>query len=469
MTEATSADTVPDVTPESTPDVTPDTAQDTAPDPTPDVPDTDMSKTSLSEGPAQMGEDTGGTGEDTQDTAAEVDAQPDPEVTSSAEPVVSQSAPVADAGSVPEAVESPTETPADTMAEAATETPPNADPTPLTAPPAPPAAPEKRGGFFPMLLGGAVAAGLGYGTHYVQTSTAPDTGADTEIAALQAELAQVRALAEQEPDLSALEDRIAALAPADPVAPVDIAPLQAELDALRAQIAALPDMSAMQAEIDALRNAPQVDLTPIEQALSSLDAAYAPVPDQIAALQQDMDALRDLATAEVAAAEAAVDAALASAGLDRIRAALVTGAPFEDAVAQVAQSGADVPAALTEAAGGVQTVEMLQDSYGAAARAAIAASLQSAPAESATEKLGNFFRAQIGARSLAPRDGDDADAVTSRAGAAVADGDLPAALEELAALPEAGRAAMSDWLGAVETRLNAVAALDALQASITTE
>jgi hypothetical protein len=83
--------------------------------------------------------------------------------------------------------------------------------------------------------------------------------------------------------------------------------------------------------------------------------------------------------------------------------------------------------------------------------------------------LGNFLRAQVGARSLAPRDGDDADAITSRAAVAVAEGDLAAARAELDALPEAGRDAMRNWLTAVDTRLNALMAVTELSADITTE
>ncbi|SUZ30397.1 hypothetical protein ROE7235_00117 [Roseibaca ekhonensis] len=346
--------------------------------------------------------------------------------------------------------------------------------TPPIAPPTPAPEPQKRGGFLPLLLGGVVAGGIGYGAHFYQTNmqaTVPDeasalTAMEAEIGALRTELADLREAVAQGPDLSDLEAQIAALEPAD------IGGVQAAIDDLRSRVAAIPevDEAALQAQIEALRAEPDVDLGPVEDSLAELEAAYAPMPEQMAALQADMDALRALATEEVAQAEAAVDTALATAGLDRIRAALVTGASFDDAVAQLAEAGADVPAALSDAASdGVQTVEQLQDSYGVAARAAIGTSLQAAPAESATEKLGNFFRAQVGARSLAPREGDDPDAVTSRAGAVVAEGDFASALDELSALPDEGRAAMDDWLTAVNTRLNAAAALDALQAEISTE
>jgi hypothetical protein len=339
------------------------------------------------------------------------------------------------------------------------------------AAPAPAPAPERRGGFFPVVLGGAVAAGLGYGAHYLQSSQQPAPRTGAEIAALQAELADLRATvaelpapgasAPQSPDLSDLTARIAALESSDASDAPDLSEIEGAVDGLRVDIAALPDI---QAQLDDLSGLTQVDLGPVEDEIAALASRIAPVPDQIAALQAEMADLRTLATEEVAQAEAAVDAALAQAGLDRIAAALVTGAPFDAATIQLTEAGIDVPDALaTPASDGVPTVESLQDGYGEAARAAIAASLQTAPAESATEKLGNFFRAQVGARSLAPREGDDPDAITSRAAVAVAEGDLSAALDELSALPEAGLGAMDDWVSAVQTRLNAVAALDALQ------
>ena len=300
-----------------------------------------------------------------------------------------------------------------------------------------------------MFLGGLVAGGIGYGAHVLQTGQQPGTDA---LDGLRADVADLRATVAQGPDLSEINARIAAI---DIPEPTDLSGVQAEIDDLRGQIAALPrpQTDALQAQIDALRAEPDLDLTPLQDDLAALEAklaplqddlaaledAYAPVPDQIAALQRDMADLRALATEEVAQAEAAVDTARATAGLDSLRSALVTGAPFADAVAQLQQAGVQVPAVLVDAApDGVQTLDALQDRYDAAARAAVSASLQNAPTASVTEKLGNFLRAQVGARSLAPRDGDDPDAMTARAGAAVAEADLQGALDELAALPRGG-------------------------------
>jgi hypothetical protein len=185
------------------------------------------------------------------------------------------------------------------------------------------------------------------------------------------------------------------------------------------------------------------------------------------ALQADMADLRDLAETRVTAAESAVDAALARAGLDMVRAALDTGAPFDGAVAQIAQAGVTVPADIAAVAGaGIVTPDALIESFDAHARDALRASLTELPATSTTERLGNFLRAQVGARSTAPRDGDDPDAILSRAGAAVQAGDFATALQELDALPDAGRAAMADWTRAATARAAALAALPDLTQAI---
>ena len=106
------------------------------------------------------------------------------------------------------------------------------------------------------------------------------------------------------------------------------------------------------------------------------------------------------------------------------------------------------------------TLDQLQMSFDAPARAALTASLK---AESKTEgplgAVSNFLRVQTGARSVEPREGTDPDAVLSRASALVAQGDLPTALTELQGLPEAGQAAMAGWVAQANAYLAAETAL----------
>jgi hypothetical protein len=83
--------------------------------------------------------------------------------------------------------------------------------------------------------------------------------------------------------------------------------------------------------------------------------------------------------------------------------------------------------------------------------------------------LGTFFKNQLGARSVTPRDGTDPDAILSRAEAAAATGNLEAALAEVATLPEGVGSIFDEWSALAESRRAALAALDAMTQSVTQE
>ena len=63
---------------------------------------------------------------------------------------------------------------------------------------------------------------------------------------------------------------------------------------------------------------------------------------------------------------------------------------------------------------------------------------------------------------MAPRDGDDPDAVLSRAEAALQSGDLQAALDTLTALPDVARAELADWTARATHRIDVLAAIDGM-------
>ncbi|PJE34836.1 hypothetical protein CVM52_20190, partial [Pseudooceanicola lipolyticus] len=71
----------------------------------------------------------------------------------------------------------------------------------------------------------------------------------------------------------------------------------------------------------------------------------------------------------------------------------------------------------------------------------------------------------LGARSVEPRAGDDPDAILSRAEAAVSTGQLQQALDELAALPDAAKPALADWIDSAQRRIAAKQAATALMQS----
>ncbi|RNF35126.1 hypothetical protein [Paracoccus methylarcula] len=164
--------------------------------------------------------------------------------------------------------------------------------------------------------------------------------------------------------------------------------------------------------------------------------------------------------------EAAADStkrAQAVAAVAALQAALDKGVTAQDAQQALADAGMDAPEALQQ---DIPSIETLQDSFGDASRAALRASLSGEGGQGGN-MLTNFLKAQTGARSVAPREGDDPDAVLSRANAKVEAGDIAAALEEMAALPDAAREApaMAEWLAGASAFSDAQAALSDLSAT----
>ena len=319
-------------------------------------------------------------------------------------------------------------------------------PAPIAKKPAPQPtpAPEQQGRFLPLVLGGLIAGVIGFA---VATFTAPPV--DNTLA---------NQVAAQSSAMSELEQRVANLPEIPPETDLSginavLADLTARLDALEAQpavTAATPnvdvDMSAVNADMDALRaqiaemtNAAQTELADARAAASSIEE-----------------------NAEAAARKAAGRAALA-----RVQTALESGAPIGAALGDLeAATGSTAPDALIAAQDGVPTLASLQEQFPEAARAALATARSEGVAGEEATGLGAFLRNQLDVRSTAPREGNDADAVLSRAEAAVRTGRLSDALAEVSALPESARAAMSDWLSQAEARASAIAATDILSSTL---
>lgn len=332
-------------------------------------------------------------------------------------------------------------------------------------PPAPPRQSGAAGAFFGLVLGGVVAAGAGFGLARFMPDLLPMGSANDlsvtvaaqaeEIAALRAELV---ALPPPDPQIEA---RLSALE----AAPSDGATLDGRLAALEAEIADLrarPATGASSASPEML-----AELAALKEQVAALGAGGSVPADVIAAAEAAEARLKAAdasATAMAEQAEAAAAAARRGAALDRIAAALDSGAPFASALPEL--GGADLPPVLVDnAAVGLPTVADLADSFPEAARNALEAALRANMGESWTDRVSSFLRSQTGLRSLTPREGNDPDAVLSRAEAALAQGRVADAITELAAMPEAGKPALADWLALAQTRADAEVAVAALAAN----
>ncbi len=178
--------------------------------------------------------------------------------------------------------------------------------------------------------------------------------------------------------------------------------------------------------------------------------------DQAATLRKAIDQ-----TARRAAAESA---------LGRIQSALQLGGGYAAAVKQIEAQGYTVPPALGDpAATGVASRDTLIAAWPDASRAALAASLKAEMGSGVVARLGAFLRVQTGLRALHPRPGNDPDAILSRAEADLRQGALKQSLQELSALPEPGRKAMAGWIARAQTRLDALEAANRLAGQISSK
>ncbi len=318
----------------------------------------------------------------------------------------------------------------------------------------------KRGGFVPMVLGGVIAAGLGYGVaQYVPLSTfgislpasERDTAIDTQfkdltdqIAALQGAIDNAPAVPDYSADIEAAQDAVAGV--------------QTEL-----------------AEGLAVVNAKILEIAKRPLASGDASGAVAAYEAELSAMQDRITAVADEATAKIAAAEAKAteleanasavsDAALARAALMRVETAVARGGAFDEPLATFAEmTGSDVPEALQSASiSGLATLPELQAAFPDAARDALAASRKENASGDALGRVGAFLKTQVNARSLTPREGADPDAVLSRVEAALRDDRLDIALTEIQGLPASGQEALATWTAAAQARLDAVSALQAI-------
>lgn len=323
------------------------------------------------------------------------------------------------------------------------------------------AATPKKGGssFVPLLLGGAVAAAIGFGAaRFPDQWPFGQPSEDPMIA-----------------EVATLQDRIAGLESSTAAQGDSLSALAADdgLDRLRDETAGTMDqlrtqLDGMTAKLDELENRIHtVEKLPQGSGMEAAAAAAAAYERELQQMRQMLDTelaritsqKEDAQTLEVSAAETA-RAAAARAAMARVHAALETGQPFGDALFDLTENaGLAAPDALSAiAADGVATQQTLQSSFPEAARASLDASIRAAVEAGEMDRVSAFFRTQLGTRSLEPKEGGDPDAILSRAEAALKAGQLDTALTELTAMPAAGQPALAPWIATATARRDALAA-----------
>jgi hypothetical protein len=336
-----------------------------------------------------------------------------------------------------------------------------------------PDTPKKKSGFLPLVFGGLIAGGIGFGaaTYYYMQQPVIDPDTITVLAArIGAQEQQINGF---DGVVSTLTTRIEEETGYDDLATM--------LEGLKAATSAADDLLADKlAGIVNTVTAIDARLTTLEK--RPVSQAGGVTPEAAAAYERELNAMRKLletqkaeigqmadeAAARIEGAEqkaasledragAKARAATVRTAMSRVQAAMESGNPFSSALTELTSEGVAVPAGLT--GDGVPTLAALQDSFADAARAGLDASVKAVAGDGAMDKLSAFFKSQVGVRSLEPREGDDPDAVLSRAEAAVRSGNLSTALALVAMLPDVGQAAMAGWVDMASQRQSAEAAV----------
>ena len=339
----------------------------------------------------------------------------------------------------------------------------------------------RKSAFIPLLLGGVVSGVIGFGaaTYYFMNRPSDEAQALVQVqAALDAQQGTLGSVNSKVEELSTTMTSVKSdfggqvseltetvgqkdreLADALESMSGSIADFETRLTALEKRpIAEAGGMTseaaaAYERELRTMRDLLETQRTDIEKLAAEATARIEGVAQQAASAEQAAEE-----TAKITAVRVAVS---------KLQSALDNGGAFDATVANLAGAGVEISPVLADAAkGGVPTLMELQESFPKAARAGLSASVKATTGDGAVSAIGSFFRSQVGARSLEPREGDDPDAVLSRAEAALGNDNIADAIALISALPKEGQAEMSDWVNAANMRLNAVDAVHVLANSL---
>jgi hypothetical protein len=229
-------------------------------------------------------------------------------------------------------------------------------------------------------------------------------------------------------------------------------------------IAALSDqMTQLDERLSALEKSTIESAIP-DDLVAKYRAEIESINEYLATQRTELQGFMEDAKTKAQAAEDAARAATLRGVLDKISVAMDSGLGFGDVLDDLGQAlDGSVPAELSAAAeNGVATISDLSNSFGTAARDALATARSEMDQGQGLAKLGNFLKSQFNARSVTPKDGDDPDAILSRAEAAVRQGKLSEALAEISKLSTDAQAQMSEWMDAAKTRVAASDAVNSL-------
>ncbi len=324
---------------------------------------------------------------------------------------------------------------------------------------------ETESSFLPMALGGVAAGAIGFAAAFFGLAQQPDT----EGATLSQKIQQIEtSIGEQGETVNEIAEKL------DDVSAPDFSAFEGRLDEVQFSLSGLltrletteATLNAIDTRLTTLEKRPVTEGAS-QEAVAAYERELEAAAANIAQQRADLESLIASALDTEDAAEEASKAAMRRAGVSRVLSALESGAPFDGALADLREAGADVPDVLSDVAGtGVTPFSELQQSFPEAARAALAIARATEGAAEGSGGLTGFLRTQLGARSLEPREGNDPDAILSRAEAATREGRLSDALSEIDTLPDDAKAEFSAWSEQATERLNALRAAQDLSETL---
>ena len=340
---------------------------------------------------------------------------------------------------------------------------------------------ERKSPLVPMVLGGVLSGAIGFGAASYYFMNKPSDAAQALVLVqvkLDEQQAKLGSVGAEVGNLSAALDGVESTV-SDKVSGLAQTVVQKDSELTDAIDGVSKSIADFETRLTALEKRPIAEAGGMTgEAAAAYERELRTMRDLLETQRSSIEELAAEATARIEGvaqlAATAEQAAENTAKLTKVRvavsqlqSALDNGGAFEATIANLTEADVDIPPAIAEAAkGGVPTLLDLQEGYPAAARAGLAASVKAATGDGTMDRLGSFFRSQVGARSLEPREGDDPDAVLSRAEAALGAGDTANAILLIGALPEEGQVAMADWVSKADVRVKAVEAVRALADSL---
>ncbi|MEX0971340.1 MAG: hypothetical protein WD046_12935 [Paracoccaceae bacterium] len=285
-------------------------------------------------------------------------------------------------------------------------------------------------------------------------AAAPDLASmATEIAALNEKMTALEALPADLDDRIALaESRIEAVEAMTARLETQLRDLVTAGMALDSQAAA--DITAYGATIEALRSR-----------IADLDAQLAEQAARMDAITAEIHAEAETAIADATAARASSEL---QAALIALEAALADGLPYAGTLNWLkATQRAEVPAALdAQAATGVSSTSDLLAGFPNLAHEAIRIDIRRSGADSTLGQFGAFLESQVASRSLTSQQGDNVDAILSRAEAALRTDDLAGAIVEMQTLPEHAQSVFASWMDMAAQRQAVLAGYGTLKSTL---